>query len=288
MRPLLLSRRGSLSVPPLSPGSEYTYRFASFNQNTDMITGSMNRFQPAGSWWVPGAPDGTPWPDGGGIHLISHPTYGPGFDLYTTAPMIYVPASSDSCISRIAMRPWLIDPLGSRLRYLQPGSRHTWEATIMRPSGFTWSSGSQYEDVWEYAWTNNGFDSVGHHIFLNYNYHWSGFSYYFGHQFAEPVNSPPTNNLWNRYNCPIPFNTDEYHTVRWEILHSSPLGASNGSIKCWTSVNGGAFQQWLNLTNIVTLHTHFSENYHIYSTLRTPRNSQPMSLRIYNMRVLIA
>lgn len=278
----------SVTIPgtvPETPADDYTYRFATFNPSTDKITGCLNRFQPSYSWWVPGSPEGTPWPDGGGIHPVSHPTYGPGFNLVVTDDMLYgnVAAGTgpkDSNLVRFASETGLVD---ERLRVPATGSKHTWKTTIMRPSGFTWRN-EQYESVWEVPMTAAGSNNVGHHIYLQKDYHWPGFSYYFGHQWGS---GPLGGVYWTRHNCPIPFNADEYHSLRWEILWSD-VGQANGAIKCWTSVNGGPEQQWLNLTNVVTKPPQFSQIYQMYVNIRTDLGNPTHSLHVHNMQVKIA
>lgn len=271
--------------PPPTP-SGYTHRFATFNPSTDKVTGTLNRFPPSYSWWIPGTPEGSPWPKGGGIFPINHAVYGPGFNMIVTDEMLYgqqppgTVGPKDSNIVRFVGEPRLVD---ERLRRPVPGTTHTWEVTIMRPSGYTWFASDQYEGIWANG-TNSGFGAaVGHHLYLQNNYHFPGFTYYFGRLTGA---GPLGGTYWQRHNSGIPFNVNEYHTIRWEFLWSNP-GVANGYIKAWTSVSGGPFQQWLNVTNVPTLMSGFVENYNQFSTLRYDLGRPPMSLHWHNLRVLI-
>lgn len=276
----------------VSPPTAHTYRFATYNPSTDKITGCLSRFQPNFSWWVPGTPEvGTPWPEGGGIHEISHPTYGPGFKIVSVNGMQYPqpPYNSPNSINcRNA-----VDPSSSifggdtRLRNPVSGSTHSWETTVMRPSGQTWPSNQQHESLWEMFATCNGFSNVYHHLFLSNGRHAPGFKYYFGRQTLTPTESPTLKYLWTVHVCPIEFAPDEYHTIRWQIKWSNP-GVANGFFRAQTSVNGGPFQPWLDLNNIDTKQPTFQSCYGAAQVgLRAPLNSGPLSYHIYNLRVTI-
>lgn len=273
------------ATPPPPPPPAYTYRFATYNSDTDKIWGVLNRFQGSPHWWVPGTPGGTPWPSGGGIFPVTHGTYGPGFQFITTDEMLYVAGSGINC--RNAVDPSIF---GGDTRLERPvyGSTHTWEGTFMRPSGYSWPAGEQHESLWEMFATHAGFDAVYHHLFLS-NGAWApGFKYYLGLQKLAPTESPPQSNLWDRHVCPIPFNEDEHHTIRWQIKWSSP-GVANGFVKAWTSVEGGPFQQWLDLPNFVTKLSSFQRCYGLAQTgLRAPLGGGPISFFAYNLGVTIS
>lgn len=277
---------GTPDPPPPEPDT-YTYRFATFNTSTDKITGCLNRFPPTYSWWVPGTAERSPWPKGGGIFPVFHAQHGPGLNLLLTDEMLYgnVAAGTgpkDSNVVRYVMEPNLID---ERLRVPAAGSIHTWECTIMRPPG-TWPNGF-YECVWEQG-TDNGYGAnVGHHIFLNNNGRFPGWSYYFGRQNGS---GPLGGTYWQFYNAPVPFNAGEYHTIRWEFKWTAP-GVPDGYLKTWIGVDGGAMQPWLDLQNIATQISGFKQHYTQMVTIRTPRNvlTHPnLSLHVHNMRVKIA
>lgn len=272
------------STPPSS--SDYTYRFATFNPSTDKVTGCLNRFQPSYSWWVPGGASGTPWPQGGGIYPVNHATHGPGLELRLTDEMLYgnVAAGTGPKDSNVVRFVGESNKIDERLRVPAAGSIHTWECTIMRPAG-TWPSGP-YECVWEQG-TDNGYgQNVGHHIFLNNNAHFPGFTYYFGRQTGS---GPLGGTYWQRYNAPVPFNAGEYHTIRWEFKWTAP-GVANGYLKTWIGVNGAPLTPWLDLQNIATQVAGFKQHYTHMVTIRTPRNVMDhpaLSLHIYNMKVKI-
>lgn len=272
--------------------SDYTYRFATYNPATDKVTGCLSRFQPTFSWWVPGTPEvGTPWPDGGGIHEVTHPTYGPGFKLVSVDGMLYPQPpynNPDSINCRNAVDPKSAVFGGdTRLRNPVPGSTHAWEGTYMRPPGQTWPANTQHESLWEMFATCNGFSNVFHHLFLSNGRHAPGFKYYFGRQVLTPTESPTSKYLWVRHVCPIEFAPGEYHTIRWQIKWSNP-GQNNGFFRAQTSVNGGPFQQWLDLTNIDTTQPTFQSCYGAAQVgLRAPLNSGPLSFHVYNLGVKI-
>lgn len=275
--------------PPPPPPSTYTHRFATYDPVTDDVTGTYNRFSPAGTWWVPGTPEGNPWPQGGGIFPVTHATYGPGFRYVTTDEMLYLAAGSDSVIARNAVQ---TNPDFPDLRYPVSGSVHTWETTIMRPSGVTWPN-KIYEAVVGMGFTHNSspsggpINTVGHHLYLDVNTNFPGFNYYVGRQYLTSTVSPPTADIWTRTGCPIPFNADEYHSIRWQIKWSDP-GVANGFMKAWTSVNGGAYTQWLDAQNVVTKLSTFVEAYfNGHCSIRAARTAPPLTLYAYNMRVTI-
>lgn len=277
--------------PTTPPPLGFTYRFASYNTATDKITGCLSRFQPTYSWWIPGTPEvGTPWPDDGGIHPITHPIYGPGFRLVTVDGMTYPPApNQDSINCRNA-----VDPASSvfggdtRLRNPVPGSTHAWEGVFMRPSGFSWPANTQHESLWEMFAICNGFSNVYHHLFMSNNRHAPGFKYYFGRQVLMPTESPTKTYLWVRHVCPIEFAPDEYHKIRWQIKWSNP-GVANGSFKAQTSLDGGPFQQWLDLNNIDTTTPSFQRCYGAAQVgLRAPLGSGPLSYHVHNLGVAIS
>lgn len=274
------------SPPP--PPTSYTYRFATFDPATDKITGTLNRFTPSYSWWVPGTPEGTLWPSGGGIFPETHPTYGPGFRMVVTNEMLYGNATAgpkDSNIIRAAVEPknQSFFPPGNPLEVPVSGTTHEWKATYSFGGG-PWANGN-YESMWEMFATHNNINSVYHHLFhrVSGGVH----NYYLAWQHAPPTESPPQTYIWTQIQGPT-WNAGDFHTIRWQIRWSDP-GVANGFIKAWTSVNGGPEVQWANVLNIPTKLSSFQSAYAAgHFGIRAPLGLPPLEMKVYNLGVTIS
>lgn len=246
-----------IATPPPPDTGPYDYRFATFSTVNDKIKGCTNRFQPVQSWWVPGQANGTPWPDGGGIHEIST-AHGPGFKMCIVPQMQYPAANPDSIECNFNSYP---ADVGGEVA----GRTFRWEWTEYWPSGSenpagwpagTWTIG---EGV-NYATSNpSGTLSVGHHLFMD----WSN-SYGLGWRFGRQ-NMVGAGQSWN-FTQHGPFTANTYYHQKWEIKHSA---SSDGYIKVWTTEEGDAEgSPWVNYTGV----TH-PTGWRVWKFMFTFRNS---------------
>lgn len=238
------------------PEINYTYRFASFDTVDDAISGTLNRFQPAYSWWVPGLAEGTPWADNGGCHEIVHPTYGPGIRLRVTNEMIYPSPNFDSKLARFV---WKSNEPGRPAIENFQGQEHIWEWTWMWPSAGNPGGWCQTHNAGEgltFATTTSGAGSqVGHHLFFDRGA--SPLRVRFGRYLGG--------SSWNFSFGPI-FQPDTYVHNRIEIKWTS---ASDGYIRVYTD-SGSGYQQWVNYSGVT-----LPSNQNVWATymnIRTPRD----------------
>ena len=249
--------RRALASPP--PPSTYTHRFATFDPATDDIQATLNRFQPAGDWWLPGTPERSPWPNGGGLHEIVTP-HGPGIKIRVTPEMIYPGATvTPSCVGRFVAFHGT-DNSGWR------GQTHTWEWTWLwpnagNPAGWAqdWNVGSGF--LLDLRRSNGAVTSVGHHLYLDY---------------SAPVGSPKFGFRFGRHrlgatddweftfaqNTIGEFPPDTPKDMKVEIKYSA---GADGFIRVYTD---GA--KWVNYSG-PTLPVGWSV-WTNYNTLRIPRN----------------
>lgn len=242
----------SATDPPPDPPAEYTYRWATFNPATDIITGCINRSNEHDNdnWWVPGTPlTGDPWEDNGGLWEITHPTYGPGFELRCTKSMVY-PVPLDTRIIRFMEEspPWFVR-----------GATLQWDWTWMWPSADNpggWSSQWMTGEGLTIANYVNGIATVGHHLFFDKSV-FSTLGYRFGRC--------TSNQQWVFTFCPFEFPADTYHHMR---VVMKVTDASNGFIHVFTD-RGSGFEQWVNYSG-PTFPLNFSMPYGHMMNIRIP------------------
>lgn len=150
---------GTYPAGPVTPA--YTHRFATFDPSTDDVAACLNRFSDAAHyWWVPGTPEGSPWPSGGGIFPISTP-HGPGFKLKVTEEMTYQNVSWASDIARFVA---FHNTANFR------GQEQVWEWAWRWPSA---ENPAGWADEWTtgegltFCVQNSVGPSVGHHLYLH-------------------------------------------------------------------------------------------------------------------------
>jgi hypothetical protein len=264
--------RQLLTVAP----SPYTYRFATFDPTIDRIDGCLNRFDnPDNSyWWVPGTPEGPAWAKGGGIFPLTHPTYGPGFSLVCDPQMTYQGAG-DSRVVRFQIDPDKPSIFPTPIPIA--GATHDWEWTWMRPGNQQpWPQGVYLEGMY-FGTTVSGQASVGAHLYLDNNWQKPGpFHYYVARQSAH--------NTWERFHCPIAFDQDEYHAIRWRTKWST---GADGRMEAWTSVDGQPSEKWCDYSG-PTLPFGFQGVYSIGQDIRLPLVGSTQTLHWLNHRLTLA
>lgn len=260
----------------LIPPTAYTYRFATFDPVTDKIDGCLNRFNnpTLGYWWVVGTAEGPAWPKGGGIFPISTP-YGSGFSLVCDPDLIYQ-GTQDSRVVRFQIDPDKPAQFSTPIPFL--GSTHRWEWTWRRPSAGNpsgWPSGVFLEGMF-FGTRVGGAASVGNHLYIDNNWQQAGpLHYYVGRQTSI--------NTWSRTHCPIPFDADQYHSIKWEIKHS--LGM-DGYMNAWTDIGAG-YQQWMGYSG-PTQAPGFQSVYSIAQDIRLPLVGATNVLQWINHRLTLS
>ena len=239
--------------PPDPPPTDYDYRFASFHLTNDQIAGTLNRFQPYYSWWVPGRATGTAWPDGGGVHEITT-ALGPGIKMRTVQGMDYPPARD----SRLARYAWKSNEDARPPIADFREQRHVWEWTWFWPSTGNpggWCPTHNTGEGLTFATTISGTAYVGNHLFLD-----RGIS--------------PLRARWRRITGPNTWTTDyspaipadTYVHFRVEIFWSA---STAGYIRVFHQIDGQSETQFSNYSGVTYPSTH--NVWAMYMNVRTPR-----------------